>query len=93
MQLKMREGYVPPPQLSPAEVMKEQLERLSPIYMSDKLNRWLVVGSYAIAPDRIERIAITSGNRPHHQTLRRNELNRQRSRRSVGPKSGQGYRM
>src|SRR5271155_3523461 len=59
MALKMREGYVPPPVSSPQEQIRYKLEHSSQIHITDNLKRWLMVGSYSIAPDRIERIWIT----------------------------------
>src|ERR1700722_11517807 len=60
MALKTREGFVPAPVLSPQEQIRSKLERTNPIRTTDDLKRWLMVGNYAIAPDRIERIMITS---------------------------------
>ena len=54
MALKMREGYVPPPVSTPQEQIRYKLEHSSQIHITDNLKRWLMVGSYSIAPDRIE---------------------------------------
>jgi hypothetical protein len=63
MALKMREGYVPPPALSPEEQIRLKIERKREIHVTDDLKRWLMVGNCALPLDRIDRMSTMPGNK------------------------------
>ena len=63
MALKTREGYVPPPALSPEEQIRLKIEHKREIHVTDDLKRWLTVGNCALPLDRIDRMSIMPGNK------------------------------
>src|SRR5450631_3782970 len=63
MTLKMKPGWVPPPEESPLEQVQHIMKRTNPVKVWDNLKRWLLVGNCAIAPDRIDRMTVLPGNK------------------------------